>query len=123
MSIMAYFTGLDRFQISLTERSILTSIKEKTMAAGAQMLESKRFMEDQMVAWENRPTTDQTWTNLQTYFTEKWLERRQYLAAMAKQSCFKEAALAAQEQVALTEERGIVGNDVCTLTRAASIAA
>jgi hypothetical protein len=62
------------------------------------------FLEDQMVAWENRPAADQTWTNLQTYFTEKWLERCQYLAALARQSCFKEAALAAQEQAAATEE-------------------
>jgi hypothetical protein len=62
------------------------------------------FTEDQMVAWENRPAINQTWTNLQTYFTEKWLERHQYLAAMAKQSCFKKAALAAQEQAAATEE-------------------
>ncbi len=68
------------------------------------MWESKMFTEDQMVAWENRPAANQTWTNLQTYFTEKWLERCQYLAATAKQSCFKEAALAAQEQVAATEE-------------------
>jgi hypothetical protein len=104
MSITTYFTGLDRFQISLTDRSILTSIKEKTIAAGARMWESKVFTEDQMVAWENRPIVDQTWTNLQTYFTEKWLERRQYLAATAKQSRFKEAALAAQEQAAATEE-------------------
>ncbi len=57
-----------------------------------------------MVAWENRPAVNQTWTNLQTYFTKKWLERSQYLAATAKQSRFKEAALAAQEQVAATEE-------------------
>jgi hypothetical protein len=35
MSITAYFTGLDRFQISLDDRGILTSIKEKTMAVGA----------------------------------------------------------------------------------------
>ena len=35
---------------------------------------------------------------------EKWLERRQYSAATAKQSRFKEAALAAQEQAAATEE-------------------
>jgi hypothetical protein len=98
MSITAYFTGLDKFQISLPDRSISTSIEEKSMAAGARMWESEMFMEDQMVAWENRPTADQTRTNLRTYFTEKWLERRQYLAAMAKQSCFKEAALAAQEQ-------------------------
>jgi hypothetical protein len=57
-----------------------------------------------VVAWENRPAVDQTWTNLQTYFMEKWLERRQYSAARTKQSCFKEAALAAQEQAAATEE-------------------
>ncbi len=104
MSITAYFTGLDKFQISLVDHGISTSIKEKAMAAGAWMWESKMFTEDQMAAWENRPAVDQTWTNLQTYFTEKWLERRQYLAAMAKQSRFKEAALAAQEQAAELEE-------------------
>ncbi len=68
------------------------------------MWESKMFMEDQMVVWENRPAVDQSWTNLQTYFTEKCLKRHQYLAATAKQSCFKEAALAAQEQAAVMEE-------------------
>jgi hypothetical protein len=35
MSITAYFTGLDKFQISLRDCSISTSIKEKTMVAGA----------------------------------------------------------------------------------------
>jgi hypothetical protein len=104
MSITAYFTGLDKFQISLADRGISTSVKEKAMAAGARMWESKMFTEDQMVAWENRPAADQMWTNIQTYFTEKWLERPQYLAAMVKQSRFKEAALAAQEQAAATEE-------------------
>jgi hypothetical protein len=97
VSITAYFTGLDKSQISLADRSISTSIKEKAMVAGARMWESKMFTENQMVAWENRPTVDQTWTNLQTYFTEKWLERCQYSAAMAKQSRFKEAVLAVQE--------------------------
>jgi hypothetical protein len=74
------------------------------MVVGARMWESEMFMEDQMVAWENRPAVDQLWTNLQTYFMEKWLKRHQYSAATAKQSRFKEAALAAQEQVAETEE-------------------
>ncbi len=104
MRITAYFTGLDKFQISLADHGILTSIEEKAMAAGARMWESKMFTEDQMVVWENRSAVDQTWTNLHTYFTEKWLERCQYLAATAKQSRFKEAALAAQEQAAATEE-------------------
>jgi hypothetical protein len=104
MSITAYLTGLDKFQISLADHGISTSIKEKAMAAGARMWERKMFTEDQMVAWENRPTVDQMWTNLQTYFTEKWLERHQYLAATAKQSRFKEAELVAQEQAAGTEE-------------------
>jgi hypothetical protein len=85
MSITAYFTGIDRFQISLDDHGILTSVKEKMMAAGAQMWESKMFTKDQMVAWENKPTADQMWDNLQTNFMEKWLERRQYLAAMAKE--------------------------------------
>ncbi len=89
MSITAYFTGFDKFQISLVDRGISTSIKEKVIGVGARMWESKMFTEDQMVAWENRPAINQTWTNLQTYFTEKWLKRRQYLAAMAKQSRFK----------------------------------
>jgi hypothetical protein len=47
----------------------------------------------------------QTWQNLQDYFAEKWLEQRQYLQATAKQSQFKDAALAAQE-LAAAEEKG-----------------
>jgi hypothetical protein len=35
MSIMAYFTGLNKFQISLADRGISTSVEEKAMAAGA----------------------------------------------------------------------------------------
>jgi hypothetical protein len=35
---------------------------------------------------------------------EKWLKRRQYLQVTAKHSRFKDAALAAQEQVAAKEE-------------------
>ena len=46
----------------------------------------------------------QTWTAHQTYFTEKWLERKQYSATPAKQSRFKEAALHAQETAAAEEE-------------------
>jgi hypothetical protein len=77
MSITAYFIGLDKFQISLADRGISTSVEERAMAAGARMWESEMIMEDHMVAWENKPAVDQTWVNLQTYFTEKWLERRQ----------------------------------------------
>jgi hypothetical protein len=68
------------------------------------MWESKMFTEDQMVAWENKPATQQTWQALQDYFMEKWLECRQYSQAMAKHSQFKEAALATQEQAAAAEE-------------------
>ena len=68
------------------------------------MWQSEMFTEDQMVAWENRTSATQTWAALQTYFTEKWLERKQYSATMAKQSQFKEAALQAQEAAAAEEE-------------------
>jgi len=53
-SITAYLTQLDRFQKSMGDRRIATSKEEKTMAAGAQMWNSKMFTEDQMVAWENK---------------------------------------------------------------------
>ncbi len=53
-SITAYFTQLDHFQVSLGDRGIATSEAKKTMAAGAQMWQSKMFMEDQMVAWEKK---------------------------------------------------------------------
>ncbi len=104
MSITAYFTALDKFHTSLANRGIATSVDEMTMAAGARMWESKMFTEDQMVAWENKTTAQQTWQVLQDYFTEKWLERRQYLQATAKHSRFKDAALAAQETAAAEEE-------------------
>jgi hypothetical protein len=74
------------------------------MAAGAQMWNSEMFTEDQMLSWENKPTIDQTWPNLQTYFTKKWIERKQYSATTAKQSRFKEAALLARETAAAEEE-------------------
>jgi hypothetical protein len=44
------------------------------------------------------------WASLQTYFTDKWLEPKQYSATTAKQSRFKEAALLAQETAAEKEE-------------------
>jgi hypothetical protein len=103
-SITAYFTQLDRFQVSLGDRGIATSTQEKTMAAGAQMWQSEMFMEEQMVAWENRTPSMQMWIDLQAYFTEKWLERKQYSNTTAKQSRFKEAALQAQEAAAAKEE-------------------
>ncbi len=62
------------------------------------------FTEDQMVAWNNKTMARQTWAALQTYFTDKWLERKQYSATTAKQSRFKEAALLAQETAAAEEE-------------------
>jgi hypothetical protein len=67
-----------------------------TMAAGARMWESEMFTKDQLVLWENKPAANQTWQALQDYFTEKWLECRQYLQATAKHFGFKDAALAAQ---------------------------
>jgi hypothetical protein len=103
-SITAYFTGLEKFKNSLADRGILTSVKEMSMAAGARMWESEMFTKDQLVLWENKPAANQTWQTLQDYFTEKWLERRQYLQATAKHSRFKDAALAAQEQVTAEEE-------------------
>ncbi len=75
------------------------------MVAGARMWESKMFTkEGQMIAWENKPVAQQTWPNLQDYFTEKWLERQQYSQATAKHLRFKDAALATQELAAAEEE-------------------
>jgi hypothetical protein len=104
MSTTAYFTLLDCFQVSLGNCGIATSEEEKTMAAGVQMWQSEMFTEDQIVAWENKGAMVQTWAAFQTYFTEKWLEQKQYLAMTAKQSQFKEAALLAQETAAAKEE-------------------
>ena len=62
------------------------------------------FTKDQMVAWENKSPAQQTWQNFQDYFTEKWLERRQYSQATAKHSRFKDTALTVQETAAAEEE-------------------
>ncbi len=74
------------------------------MEAGARMWESKMFTKDQMVAWENKTTAQQTWQNLQDYFMENWLDQRQYSQATAKHLHFKDAALAAQELAAADEK-------------------
>ncbi len=62
------------------------------------------FTEVQMVTWENKTAAQQTGAELQTYFTKKWLEHKQYSATMAKQSRCKEAALLAQETAAAENE-------------------
>jgi hypothetical protein len=85
-SITVYFTLLDCFQVSLSDCRIARSNDEKAMAVGVQMWQSEMFTEDQMVVWENRGAMAQTWAALQTYFTEKWLEQKQYSAMTAKQS-------------------------------------
>jgi hypothetical protein len=54
-SITAYFTSLDKFQTSLADRSIATSIKEMRMAASTRMWESKMFTKYQMVAGRTKP--------------------------------------------------------------------
>ncbi len=77
------------------------------MTVGARMWESKMFTKDQMVVWENKTAPQQTWQNLQDYFTEKWLEQRQYLQATAKHLRFKDAALAAKELAEAEEESKI----------------
>ena len=104
MSITVYFTLLDCFQVLLCNREIATSNEEKMMAAGAQMWQLEMFTEDQMVVWENRGAMAQTWAALQTYFSKKWPEQKQYLAMRAKQLQFKEAALLAQETATAEEE-------------------
>ncbi len=68
------------------------------------MWQFEMFTEEQMVVWENRGAMVQMWAALQTYFTERWLERKQYSSMTANQSQFKEAALLAQETAAAGEE-------------------
>ena len=88
-SISAYFTQLEKFKNSLADRGIATSVEEMTLAAGARMWESEMFTEEQLIAWDNQPDALKTWVALQDFFTAKWLERRQYSQATAKQSRFK----------------------------------
>jgi hypothetical protein len=52
----------------------------------------------------NKTAAQQTWAAIQTYFTDKWLEHKQYSATTAKQLQFKEAVLLAQETAAAEEE-------------------
>ena len=63
------------------------------------------FMEDQMVEWDTKTAVQQTLVELQTYFTKKWLECKQFSATMAKQLHFKEAVLLALE-IAAAEDEG-----------------
>jgi hypothetical protein len=70
-----------------------------------------------MVTWENKAPTNQTWANLQAYFTKEWHKRNQYSATTAKQSCFKEALLQAQETAATEEEGETQAMLFCIATR------
>ncbi len=103
-SITAYFTGLNRFQVSPNDRGIMTSIMEKTMVAGACMWESEMFTKDQW--WHGRisplptkrgKTSTPTLRRNGSRGTSIW-------QATAKQLHFKEVALVAQEQASAEEE-------------------
>ena len=86
ISIIAYFTQLSHFQVSLGDCGITTRDAKKTMGAGAQMWQNEMITEDQMVAWGNKTVVQQTWAALRRYFTKKWLKRKQYSSTTAKQS-------------------------------------
>ncbi len=116
-SITAYFTQLDRFQVSLGNHGIATSKAEKTMAAGAQMWQSKMFTEDQMVPWENKPAAQQTWAALQVYFTKKWLERNQYSTTNGKTIAIQRGSAFCPRNSSSQGRRRIAGHVVCNATQ------
>ncbi len=57
-SITVYFMQLNRFQVSLKDCGIAMSNKKKVMTTGVQMGTSKMFIEEHMLAWENKPAID-----------------------------------------------------------------
>ncbi len=65
------------------------------------MWQIKMFIEDQMVMWENKTAAQQTWAELQSYFTKKWLKCKEYSTMTAKQSCFKKQHLLYRRQYQL----------------------
>ena len=79
---MGTYNGLEVRIVGPRHAPFYSPAKVKTMASGIFI----GLTEDQMVAWENKPAATQTWQALQDYFTEKWLERRQYSQATVKHS-------------------------------------
>ena len=101
--LSAYFAELTRAEDTLPQRGLTIAAGDKVMAVGAAMWRSAQFTSVQMNGWEIKSTTDKTWAEAQTYFTDKWEEQQHYNKMTAKQTAFQEAALLAKEKEAAEE--------------------
>ena len=57
-----------------------------------------------MIKWEKKEAADQTWTNVETYFTEIYQSHTQYSKSLAKWSRFHESASNVKERENKKEE-------------------
>ena len=90
--ITDYWKHLDELTTKLGERNIATSDEEKVMAAVAIMWESGFLTDKNLIKWEKKEASDQTWTNVKTYFTDLYQSHIQYIKSLAKRSRFHESA-------------------------------
>jgi hypothetical protein len=123
MSITAYFTGLDKFQISLADRGILTSVEEKAMATGAQMWESKMFTEDQMVAWENRLCQPDVDKSPDLVLHGEVAQKAPVLSSHGKTVTLQRSRTGSAGASSGNGRGQNTSNDVCAASRAAPVAA
>jgi hypothetical protein len=83
-NILSYFTKLDKAQVAMVKAHVPCADATKAIQAAAQMDASNLFSEEQITAWEEKPHTDKTWTNLKTYFTTIYKSKMQYSKGEAR---------------------------------------
>ena len=68
------------------------------------MWESEFLTNKNLIKWEKKEASDQTWENLKIYFTELYQSHTQYSKSLAKRSRFHESASNVKERENKKEE-------------------
>ena len=96
--ITNYWKHLDELTTEFGECNIATSEEEKVMSEVTRMWESEFFTDKNLIKWEKKEASDQTWPNLKIYFTELYQSHTQYSKSLAKRSKFHESASNVKEK-------------------------
>ena len=101
--IATYFHELEKTKKKLNLWNIITDDSQVVVQAVDAMYASDLFTEEEMIGWENKPENDKTWINCQTYFKEKYENRKRYNEAKAKRSGYHSANNVSEDEDGLKE--------------------
>jgi len=81
-----YIKYISDFVEKLETRDINTSNEGKLVVAVARMYESEYFSKKDLMDWEEKPVSDQDWTQFKMYFGDIYQDKKRYAKSMNKRT-------------------------------------